>query len=198
MFFVIDNVNEMDILELLTSQLSQKGVVDTLSKSVNAKPDQVKQLASLALPTLLQAMNKNAKTEQGASSLLKALDQHADDDVDDISGFLKKVDTQDGAKILGHLLSNKSGAVESGLAKLTGLDISQVSGLLTMLAPLLLGQLGKSKKQGGFDLSSLGSLLGGATQGNDVLGMLGGLLDSDGDGDMMDDVGKLLGGFLKK
>ena len=198
MFFVIDNVNEMDILELLTSQLSQKGVVDTLSKSVNAKPDQVKQLASLALPTLLQAMNKNAKTEQGASSLLKALDQHADDDVDDISGFLKKVDTQDGAKILGHLLSNKSGAVESGLAKQTGLDISQVSGLLTMLAPLLLGQLGKSKKQGGFDLSSLGSLLGGATQGNDVLGMLGGLLDSDGDGDMMDDVGKLLGGFLKK
>ena len=188
----------MDILELLNSQLSQKGVVDTLSKSVNAKPDQVKQLASLALPTLLQAMNKNAKTEQGASSLLKALDQHADDDVDDISGFLKKVDTQDGAKILGHLLSNKSGAVESGLAKQTGLDISQVSGLLTMLAPLLLGQLGKSKKQGGFDLSSLGSLLGGATQGNDVLGMLGGLLDSDGDGDMMDDVGKLLGGFLKK
>ena len=195
---MIEKVNDMDILELLNSQLSQKGVVDTLSKSVNAKPDQVKQLASLALPTLLQAMNKNAKTEQGASSLLKALDQHADDDVDDISGFLKKVDTQDGAKILGHLLSNKSGAVESGLAKQTGLDISQVSGLLTMLAPLLLGQLGKSKKQGGFDLSSLGSLLGGATQGNDVLGMLGGLLDSDGDGDMMDDVGKLLGGFLKK
>ncbi len=195
---MIEKVNDMDILELLTSQISQKGVVDTLSKSINAKPDQVKQLASLALPTLLQAMNKNAKTEQGASSLLKALDQHADDDVDDISGFLKKVDTQDGAKILGHLLSNKSGAVESGLAKQTGLDISQVSGLLTMLAPLLLGQLGKSKKQGGFDLSSLGSLLGGATQGNDVLGMLGGLLDSDGDGDMMDDVGKLLGGFLKK
>jgi hypothetical protein len=31
-----------------------------------------------------------------------------------------------------------------------------------------------------------------------MMGMLGGLLDSDGDGDMMDDVGKLLGGFLKK
>ena len=85
----------MDILELLTSQLNQKGVVDTLSKSVNAKPDQVKQLANLALPTLLQAMNKNAKTEQGASSLLKALDQHADDDVDVIGNFLKKVDTKD-------------------------------------------------------------------------------------------------------
>lgn len=195
---MIRKVNDMDILELLTSQLNQKGVVDTLSKSVNAKPDQVKQLAHLALPTLLQAMNKNAKSEQGASSLLKALDQHADDDVDDIGNFLKKVDTKDGAKILGHLLSNKSGAVESGLAKQTGMDISQVSGILTMLAPLLLGQLGKSKKQGGFDLSSLGSLLGGATQGNDVMGMLSGLLDSDGDGDMMDDVGKLLGGFLKK
>jgi len=189
----------MDLLELLTSQLSQKGVVETLSKTVNAKPDQVKQLAELALPTLLQAMNKNAKTESGAKSLSKALDQHADDDVNDVKSFLNKVDTKDGAKILGHLLNNKEAAVESGLAKQTGLDMSQVSGLLTMLAPLLLGQLGQQKKQGGFDLSSLGSLLGGSSlKGNDVMNMVTGLLDSDGDGDVIDDVSKLLGGFLKK
>jgi hypothetical protein len=192
-------VKEMDLLELLTSQLSQKGVVETLSKSVNAKPDQVKQLAELALPTLLQAMNKNAKTESGAKSLSKALDQHADDDVDDVKSFLNKVDMKDGAKILGHLLNNKEVAVESGLAKQTGLDMSQVSGLLTMLAPLLLGQLGQQKKQGGFDLSSLGSLLGGSSlKGNDMMNMVTGLLDSDGDGDVLDDVSKLLGGFLKK
>jgi hypothetical protein len=30
------------------------------------------------------------------------------------------------------------------------------------------------------------------------MGMVSGLLDSDGDGDIMDDVSKLLGGFLKK
>jgi len=68
-----------------------------------------------------------------------------------------------------------------------------------MLAPLLLGQLGQQKKQGGFDLSSLGSLLGGSSlKGNDVMNMVTGLLDSDGDGDVIDDVSKLLGGFLKK
>jgi hypothetical protein len=192
-------VKEMDFLELLTQQLNQKGVVDKLSQTVNAKPEQVKQLADLALPTLLQAMNKNSKTELGAKSLSNALDQHADDDVEDISRFLNKVDKKDGEKIINHLLSNKAGAVESGLAKQTGLDLSQVSGLLTMLAPLLLGQLGKQKKQGGFDLSSLGSLLGGTSgKNNDVMSMVSGLLDSDGDGDVMDDVSKLLGGFLKK
>jgi len=189
----------MDFLELLTQQLNQKGVVDKLSKSVNASPDQVKKLADLALPTLLQAMNKNSKTDVGAKSLSKALDQHADDDVDDVGSFLNKVDKNDGAKILNHLLNNKAGAVESGLAKQTGMDMSQVSGILSMLAPLLLGQLGKQKKQGGFDLSSLGSLLGGSSgKNNDVMSMVSGLLDSDGDGDVMDDVSKLLGGFLKK
>ncbi len=189
----------MDLLELLTQQLNQKGVVDTISKTVKANPDQIKQLADLALPTLLQAMNKNTKTETGAKSLSKALDQHANDDVDDVGSFLKKVDKKDGEKILSHLLSNKSGAIESGLAKQTGLDVSQVSGVLSMLAPLLLGQLGKQKKEGGFDLSKLGSLLGGSSgKGNDAMSMVTKLLDSDGDGDIMDDVSKLLGGFLKK
>lgn len=33
---------------------------------------------------------------------------------------------------------------------------------------------------------------------NDVMGMVKNLLDADDDGNIMDDVGKFLGGFLKK
>lgn len=190
----------MDLLSLLNSQLQDQDVVKKISKQVGAKPDQVKQLTELALPTLLQAMNKNTQTQDGAKSLLKALDQHQDDDVSDLNQFFNKVDKQDGAKILGHLLGNKESKVEQGLAAKTGMDMSQVSSLLMMLAPLLMGQLGKQKKQqSGFGLDDLMGMLGGSNKGsNDVMGMVSGLLDSDGDGDIMDDVSKLLGGFLKK
>ncbi len=190
----------MDLLSLLNSQLQDQDVVKKISKQVGAKPDQVKQLTELALPTLLQAMNKNTQTQDGAKSLLKALDQHQDDDVSDLNQFFNKVDKQDGAKILGHLLGNKESRVEQGLAAKTGMDMSQVSSLLMMLAPLLLGQLGKHKKQqNDFGIDDLMGMLGGSNKGsNDVMCMVSGLLDSDGDGDIMDDVSKLFGGFLKK
>ena len=184
----------------MNSQLQDQDLVKKISRQVGAKPDQVKQLTELALPTLLQAMNKNAQTKDGAKSLLKALDQHQDEDVSDLHQFFNKVDMQDGAKILGHLLGDKEVRVEQGLAVKTGLDMGQVSGLLTMLAPLLLGQLGKQKKQqNGFGIDDLMGMLGGSNSGsNDVMGMVSGLLDRDGDGEVMDDVGNLLGGILKK
>ena len=189
----------MDLFVLLNSKLQDKDVVNKISKQVGAKPEQIKQLTELALPTLLQAMNKNSQTKDGAKSLLKAMDQHQDDEVTDLNQFFNTVDKQDGAKILGHLLGQKELKVEQGLAAKTGMDLSQVSGLLTMLAPLLLGQLGKQKKQqSGFGVDDLMGMLGGSKGSKDVMGMVSGLLDSDGDGDIMDDVSKLLGGFLKK
>lgn len=189
----------MDLNTLLSYQLQDKEVIKKISKQVGAQPDQVKQLTDLALPTLLQAMNKNSQTKDGAKSLLNALDQHQDDDVLDLNQFFNNVDTKDGAKIIGHLLGSKEKKVEQGLAIKTGLDMNQVSSLLTMLAPLLLSQLGKQKKQkNGFGVDDLMGMLGGFKGSKDVMDMVSGLLDSDGDGDIMDDVSKMLGGYLKK
>ncbi|MBV1708686.1 MAG: hypothetical protein KMY54_02400 [Erysipelothrix sp.] len=76
--------------------------------------------------------------------------------------------------------------------------------LLAQLAPVLLGALGKEKNQKGVDASGLASMLPmiteflGSGSNIDTLGMATKLLDTDGDGDIMDDVSKLLGGFLKK
>lgn len=193
----------MDILNLLLKQLDNKDALDQLGKTVNAKPDQVQKLAQAGLPTLLEALSRNASTSEGAASLNRALDQHQDDDADDVLGFLKGVDPQDGAKILGHILGNKNSTVQNKLASSSGLDISQVSGLLTQFAPLILAQLGKQKKQvnqvsGGFDnlSSGLGALLGGSNSSN-LMGLASKFLDADGDGDVMDDLGKMLGGFFK-
>ncbi len=153
----------MDILKMLTSQLSDPKVLEELSKKAGARPDQAQQLAQNALPTLLNTLQKNASTPEGAKSLNKALEDHKDDKVDDIFGFLNNVDTNDGAKMLQHIFGSKNETVQKDLAKKAGMETNQVSNLLTQLAPLVIGALGnQKKKQGGGDVMNLiGGVLGG-------------------------------------
>ena len=69
------------------------------------------------------------------------------------------------------------------------------------LAPLLMGALAQQKKQEHVDASGLAGLLGGITSNSadsGIMKMVTNLLDADDDGNIMDDVGGLLQGFLKK
>lgn len=193
----------MDILSILNS-LQDKQAVSQLTKSVGADSNQVKKAVELGLPMLMQAMGNNAKTPQGAASLAKALDQHKDDSLDDVMGFLKGVDINDGKKILGHVFNQKTQTVQKNLAAQTGMSSNQVENLLAQLAPIVLGALGKEKSQKGVDANGLTSMIPmltgllGSGSNNDILGMASKLLDADGDGDIMDDVSNLIGGFFKK
>lgn len=191
----------MDIFSLINGQLNDKDALNKLGQSVGAEPSQVQQLAQIGLPTLLQALGRNAETTEGAVSLAAALDQHQDDDVEDISRFLNKVDQEDGAKILNHIFSGRTDRVQNNLARQTGLQQSQVSGVLTQLAPLVLGMLAQQKKEKNVEPSALPGLLGAFTsQGSNggMMDLVSNLLDTDNDGSIVDDVGNLLKGFLKK
>lgn len=193
----------MDILSILNS-LQDNQAVNQLTKSVGADSNQVKKAVELGLPMLMQAMGNNAKTPQGAASLAKALDQHKDDPLDDVMGFLKGVDINDGKKILGHVFNQKTQTVQKNLAMQTGMSSNQAENLLAQLAPIVLGALGKEKSQKGVDANGLTSMIPmltgllGSGSKNDILGMASKLLDADGDGDIMDDVSNLIGGFFKK
>ena len=152
----------MDILSMLTSQLSDQKALEELGKKAGAKPAQTQALAQNALPALLQALKQNASTPQGAQALNSALDEHKDDKVDDIFSFLTNVDTGDGAKMLQHIFGNKNETVQKDLAQKSGMETGQVASLLMHLAPLVLGTLGNQKKEKGTDnmMGLLGSVLG--------------------------------------
>ena len=192
--------NSTTSLAALLSSLTDDKVVNRLSQSSQAKPDQVAQLIQLGIPTLVQALKNNASSPNGALSLNKALDQHASDPVHDLGSFMDQLDPQDGSKIIGHILGSNTNKVQTKLGAQTGLGSDQVGSLLSSLAPILMGTLAQQKKSGassGMDIGGLlGGLLGGS--GDDMAKMAMGFLDSDHDGDVMDDVGKLLGGFLNK
>jgi len=193
----------MDILDLLTNQLGNENVLKELSKTANAEPSQIQKAVSLGVPALLESLVRNAKTEEGALSLAKALDSHKDDKVDDIEGFLKNVDMEDGSKILGHILGGNKQKVQKNLAAQTGLQDNQVQDILKQLAPLLLGSLGKqktSKNVGSDGLQNMlaGVLAGQASKNNGIMDSVTKLLDADDNGSIVDDVGKMLGEFFKK
>jgi len=190
----------MNLMDLISGQLNNPAALNKLGQSVGANPEQVEQLAKIGLPTLMKALGQNASTPEGASALAKALEQHEEDDVDDLDGFLGKVDTNEGAKILQHVLGGKTQTVQKNLATQTGLKTDQVSGLLTQLAPLVLGALGQQKKSQNLDASGISNMLSGAMSGggNDLMGLASKILDADKDGDIMDDIGNLIGGFMKK
>lgn len=124
----------------------------------------------------------------------------------------------DGNAILGHLFGSKdvSRAVAGRASEQTGIGSDVLKKLLPLVATMAMGSLSKQTRQptmqsaltglamqhlmGGNKQSGLGSILGAVTGANarqqrqtqethqQGMGIIGKLLDADGDGSMMDDV----------
>ncbi len=195
------------ILEMLMENLSGEPTRQ-ISQAVGGDEQSVSKAVTTALPLLLGALNRNAGDSGGAEALLGALGKHDGSILDNIGGFLGQGgDTTDGAGILRHALGQKQGNVEAGIGKMSGLDSGSVGKILAMVAPLVMGALGKQQRQQGLDVSGLAGMLGQEKQSfeqraPEAMGPLGALLDTDGDGQIADDVinigSKLLGGLFGK
>jgi hypothetical protein len=193
------------LIEMITQQLTDDRRVNQLSGQLGADQESTKNALGAALPLLMGALARNSGDQNGAAALDRALDKHDGGILDDLDGFLQKPDVDDGNGILRHMLGNKRGNVEAGVSRASGLDASMVTKLLPMLAPVVLGALGRQKRQNNLNADGLASMLGTERQqmerANPAMGMLQGLLDQDGDGSVADDilgkVGKgLLGGLF--
>lgn len=193
------------ILELLDSPMG-KQLIDGIAGQTGNSEDKTANVLSMAMPLLMGAMKKNAASPQGAEGLMNALNsKHNGSILDNLGGlFSGGVDQSvmtDGAGILGHLLGKKQTLVENTLSQKSGLDAGSVADILKIAAPILMGFLGKQKAQNNLNdadgLSGLlGSMLGGQPQQNQSL--ITSLLDSDGDGSVLDDVADMVLDSTKK
>lgn len=181
-------------------------MVDGVMNQLGIGNEQAKSVISTAIPVLMTALNKNASSG-GAESLFNALSKHDGSILDNLGGFLGSGDFTDGGKILTHVLGGNQQQVENAIGKSSGLSGSQISSVLMMLAPIVMGYLGRQKNQQGLSsdglTSLLGGIIGGAKQNNSSeMSTIEKLLDQDGDGSVVDDVmnlgSKLLGGFFGK
>ncbi len=189
------------IFDMLQGQLGGQAL-DMIGSQLGADRSRVEKAVPAALGSLMTGLARNAQSADGATALASALSRDHDGSVlDNLSSVLSAPERTSGAGILGHVFGAKQGAVESALGQSTGLDSAAIGKLLTMLAPLVMGALAKKQSQSGLRPSDLGGLLQQerqtARQKAPDLGMLGSLLDADGDGDIKDDVAKLGGSLLK-
>lgn len=205
----------MDIMDLLQGQLSD-GVLDQLTKQIGANDKQQTAAATAGIMnTLVGALAKNASNPEGAKSLSNALDRDHDGSVlTDLMGMFtgggqaqqQNSRAMNGSGILNHILGDRQGGAIDMISKISGLDSGKTGNLMTMLAPLLMGALGKTKRQQGLDVGGLAGLLSGTvtqqrqSQQNPTMGLVTKFLDADGDGSIADDVAnigmKLLGGLF--
>lgn len=196
-----------DILGGIAGKLGTRGL-SVIADAIGTDQNRAGNAVAMALPALLAGMEKNARSPEGAQALSRALDAHDEGIFGQISLLL---DNTEGSKILDHVLGGKTSATEQRIAAGSGLDTDSVSKLLPMLAPLVMGYLGRQKQLQKLSPSDLAGALGRERIETEKrapgLGGLAAILDSDGDGLDLGDItnlasgsgglGGLLSGMLK-
>lgn len=189
------------LLEILAGSLG-RGAVQQISSKLGLNDDTTGRIVQAALPILVSALARNSSSPQGASALQTALNKDHDGSVlDDVLGFLGSSAQGPGAGILRHVLGAEQPTVQSTIGQAAGVDGAQAGQVLEMLAPLVMGALGKKTAQEGLDAGGLSQFLQGEAQAvqqprADLMGSILGMLDQNKDGNVVDDVGSLLGKLL--
>jgi len=196
----------------LAAQL-QGAPTSQFAQQLGISQEQSSAAISAALPLIMGALGRNASQPQGAQALFGALQKdHAGMDIGSVLGAVLgggQARQNDGAGILGHIFGGQQARAETGVAQATGLGQGQASQLLKMLAPVVMAYLAKRALSGGASqqasgAQALGGLLGQEQQqirqqGGLGGGLLGAVLDQDGDGQLgIGDLMKLGGLFGKK
>lgn len=171
-----------------------------LAEQVGGNSAEVKNGVAAALPAILAAVNKNANSSEKAEGLNNALNQHDGSVLNNLGNYLQNPDLKDGAGILGHLFGNNTQNVVNAVSQSSGLDSQGSMKILQTLAPLVLGALGQQKKENNLDAQGIGNLTSNlaanfAGEGG-IMSMVTNLLDSNKDGNVMDDVMGLVGKFF--
>lgn len=195
-------------MDMITQQLGSS-MVDQMASKIGGNSDGVKRAAAMAVPMIMAAIKRNAGSRKGAEALAGALDKgHSNGGIlGNLGSLLGGSSMQNGGKILGHVFGNKQDNMAQQLGKASGLGGQGAGDLMSMLAPMVMGALGKAKQQGNFGVSGLQDLLSQEQKSIQKrqpkqMGMIEGMLDSDGDGDVdMSDILKkgsgLLSGFFR-
>jgi outer membrane protein OmpA-like peptidoglycan-associated protein len=154
----------------------------SLAGLLGTSEDNAKTAAGAAVPAMLGGLSSRASKPSGAAALFDLAKSNDGSILDNVSGFLGRGDSGPMGGLASAIFGKKESALTEGIASASGVDASSITRMLPMLAPLVMGFLGKkaagSSDQGGF-LSSLTGDVDGAKAG--PFGKIMDLLDGDDD-----------------
>lgn len=177
---------------------------EKLSTQLNATPTQTQQGLEEFIPIMVEAMSRNAQDEHGANSLFNAAkNDHNPSLLDNLGGLLGSgVLANTGGGILGHVLGGKNNKVAEFISKSTGMSIEQAATMMKLAAPLVMAMLSRQQQQKKMNPNDMSEMLRRSTRevkqtDPKNMGMIERMLDRDGDGSVMDEVGEMGMSMLK-
>lgn len=129
-------------------------IAQKIGEKVGLPKQQVQSIITAILPLLLGGMAKNAtSSKDGAESLVGALTKDHDGSIfENLDKLLEAPEQFKGTKILHHILGEKEGMMEQVIADQQDLAPEKVKGMMTVLAPLVMGAIGKEQNDGSLGL----------------------------------------------
>ena len=192
------------LLESLASQIGQQDV-SQISRQLGTDENSTESAIEAALPLLVDALGRNADSDQGAEALTNALrNKHQGSVVDNLSSYLATAATFRTATAFWATCWATSAAWSSAAwGSLRGWTRTIRRGCWRCLAPVVLGQLGQMQQRNNMGANDVQNLLSRrAPAGRIAAWRHVPPLDMDGDGDITDDMmnigGRLLGGFFAR
>ena len=152
----------------LATQFLTPDMIARIASALGVDKSLAGKAISAAVPSLLGGLAGMAGTQDGAQKLFQAVTQQPPSVLDSLAGMIggsgQASLVESGTKALGSLLGP---AVVSGLggalSKYTGLGGTASSSLLGLLAPVVMGTLGKQASAGSLNAGGLASLLASQT-----------------------------------
>ncbi len=196
----------MSLIDLLTGNTGNQ-VADQAESKFGISRNQIIALLAVAAPLIISYLRKKSQDTKEAEALNNALDKDHDGSIlDDVAQADARQD--EGNSILSHVFGNDKQNVENQLSQNTGISIDKIGPILAMLAPVIMGYIGKEKQQNNVGAGDLGDLLSGIlgnasnqAQGqqssplNDILGSVLSGGNSQSSGNPLNDIlGNVLGG----
>ena len=145
----------MNLIELLKNEVSDN-VISSLSQKAGVSEDQVKTGFSASIPAILAGIMKNGTGSDSGflGNILSGLTGTESKPEDVLNGNDDSL-LEKGKSLLGGLFGNDSGAVTSALSTSTGLSAEKSSGLMALIAPLVMGFITKTMASNGWNFSDL-------------------------------------------
>ena len=158
---------DINLLDIAKGYFS-KGAVGALAAALGEKEDATNKAIGGVLPSILGGLMSKSSTSSGASALFNMLDDADDGILDDVAGLFTgdklEATKSAGGGMLSSILGNNLGSVAGMIAKMSGLGKGSSSSLLSLVAPIVMGLLRKTKREHGLDAGGLASLLQGQSK----------------------------------
>jgi outer membrane protein OmpA-like peptidoglycan-associated protein len=158
----------INLLKLLQDQMGS-AVVDQASKFLGESSSNTSAGLNALLPSLLVGLMSKGSTESGASGIMDMITKGNYDGsiLDNLGNVFSGGSSTSNFMNAGSLLTSslfggsKLGSVLDVVTKATGMRRSSSSSLMNLLAPIVMGLIGKQVKKGGLNASGLMNMLMG-------------------------------------